>query len=280
MAAPSERQFSAAASTSIAVAYGVASAVTTLANKALLSSWSFGFVFTLLFAQNALTIACIALAQFLTRQPSGRKVTTGSWADELNFPLFDLGFSHCMIPVMLGNVANLWCGLNALRLSSVPVYQTLKRLAPLPALILDFVLRGKRASLPVVCSILVVCAGAIILGLGDLDRNAHGYLFAIGSCVLQTLYLVLAAKAADTRAMSPLCVVHYNSLLSMPLLLVGISYESEALRAFASWSDARFLVMLALDLALGACLSLFMFACALINSAVTTVLVGNAKAIA
>ena len=37
------------------------------------------------------------------------------------------------------------------------------RLAPLPALLLDFVIRGKRASLPVVCSILVVCAGAVLL---------------------------------------------------------------------------------------------------------------------
>ena len=46
---------------------------------------------------------------------------------------------------------------------------------------------------------LVVCFGAFITGCGDLDLNARGYAFALASCVLQALYLVLAARARDAR---------------------------------------------------------------------------------
>jgi solute carrier family 35 protein len=252
----------------------------------LLSSWDFKLVLTLIFLQNILTVLVVAMVQPRVmsadrdRGRGGGSVPRSHWATEFDFPLWDAGVALAMLPVMLMCVANLWAGMSALSLSSVPVYQTLKRMTPLPAMALDCLLRGKTFSSSVCASVLVVCVGAFLTGCGDLDLNARGYAFACASCVLQALYLVLASRAADTRAeITSLCAAYYNALLSLPLLTIGVCFEGRELLAFPSWRDPAFLGMLVLDLALGASLSLLLFMCTLTNSALTTTIVGNAKAV-
>ena len=91
------------------------------------------------------------------------------WHDEFNFPLWERDLAVTLLPTCLMCIANLWAGMSALRVSSVPVYQTLKRMTPLPAMALDAMLRGKRFSVPVILSVLVVCFGAFLTGCGDLE---------------------------------------------------------------------------------------------------------------
>ena len=251
----------------VAVAYGSASIVTTLANKALLSTWGFEEVFSLLFAQNLLIVVCLV------------PFADGHRAGTQPFGLADPKLAKSMLPVSVLCLANVWCGLSALRLSSVPVYQTLKRMSPLPAMGLDALLRNKRFSVPVRISVFTVCAGAFLAGCGDLDWSARGYAFAIASCVLQALYLVLSAKVTDGTTISTLCVAYYNALLSAPVLVLGMYTERAALQSFPHWTSGSFLGLLAVDLALGASLSLLLFVCTITNSATTTLIVGNMKAI-
>lgn len=278
----------ASANVIVAIAYGVASVVTTLANKALLSSWGFGLVFSLLFMQNFLTVAVVAVVRPWVRSRCGGDPKAGilaagatnRWHDEFSFPLWDRELAVVLMPVMLMCVANLWAGMSALRLSSVPVYQTLKRMTPLPAMALDACLRGKRFSLAVSSSVVVVCFGAFVTGCGDLDFQQRGYAFACASCCLQALYLVLASRARDSRHdVTSTCASYYNALLSLPLLAAGVYYEHEPLLSFPHWGRPDFLGMLLTDLVLGASLSLLLFACTLTNSALTTTIVGNAKAV-
>lgn len=285
----------ASANVLVAIAYGLASIVTTLANKALLSSWHFGLIFSLLFLQNVLTVVVVCVVQPLLRRRhrrgssadgilnGGMGATNGGhskWASEFDFPLWERDLAITLLPTCLMCIANLWAGMSALRVSSVPVYQTLKRMTPLPAMAIDAVLRGKRFSVPVILSVLVVCFGAFLTGCGDLDLNATGYTLAAASCCLQALYLVLAARARDARSeVSSTCASHYNALLSLPLLAAGVWHERDALLAFPSWGDPAFLGMLVTDLLLGASLSILLFACTLTNSALTTTIVGNAKAV-
>ena len=167
----------------VAIAYGAASIVTTLANKALLTSWSFGLVFSLLFLQNILTVAIVCTVQPLMRKRGGGAADgilnggdagagaggSSRWHDEFNFPLWERDLAVTLLPTCLMCIANLWAGMSALRVSSVPVYQTLKRMTPLPAMALDAMLRGKRFSAPVILSVLVVCFGAFLTGCGDLE---------------------------------------------------------------------------------------------------------------
>lgn len=321
-APPPHNQTSSALHVIVACAYGFASVATTLANKALLSSWYFGLVLSLLFLQNLLTVIVVVVLKVLL--PPSSSVPTSALARELAFPLWSRAHASEMAPVMLVCSLNLWAGMHALSLSSVPVYQTLKRMTPLPAMVLEATLRGKTFSTRVCLSVLVVCLGALLTGMGDLDLNARGYAFAIISCMLQALYLVLASRASDALerqrresatvcapvpatpdaataassaaasaiiapsaaaaasppALSSLAATYYNALLSLPILIMCVAYERDELLAFESWGEPRFLFMLVIDLLLGASLSLLLFACTLVNSALTTTIVGNAKAVA
>ena len=208
----------ASANVIVAIAYGVASVVTTLANKALLAK-GLRLVFSLLFMQNFLTVAVVAVVRPWVRSRCGGDPKAGilaagatnRWHDEFSFPLWDRELAVVLMPVMLMCVANLWAGMSALRLSSVPVYQTLKRMTPLPAMALDACLRGKRFSLAVSSSVVVVCFGAFVTGCGDLDFQQRGYAFACASCCLQALYLS-SPRARDSRHdVSSTCASYYNA---------------------------------------------------------------------
>ena len=161
----------------VAISYGVGSMLTTLGNKAVLSTWTFDFLAFMLFTQNIFTVAVV----YVCRSALGPAAAGGAF----DFPLADRTVARMMLPVAIICLLNVLCGLGALTLSSVPVYQTLKRMSPLPAMIFDAVLRRKRFSLAVRSSVLCVCLGALIAGCGDLDLNFAGYSLAISSCVLQ-----------------------------------------------------------------------------------------------
>jgi len=255
-----------------AASYAAVSVVATLSNKAVLSTWEFDHLHCILFAQNLLTVCCIASAQ---RLPPPEALGSA-----LRFPLADSSIARTMLPTAAVSLLNILAGLTALRMSSVPVYQTLKRMSPLPAMLLDTALRRKQFSFAVRASIALICVGAFVAGAGDLDRSLVGYGFAAASCVLQALYLVLAARAVDARPLSALGVLYYNSLLSLPPLLLATLCEWRDLASYPHWLERSFLAIFIANLATGAALSFTLFYCTLVNSPVTTLIVGNAKAIA
>ena len=108
-----------------AAGYGAASVVATLSNKALLSSWQFDCVFSLLLLQNVLTVLLLHVAS-RTRHRNALR---------LNFAVEPSSWVRLVAPVSVISLLNVLCGLWALKLSSVPIYQTLKRMSPLPAML-------------------------------------------------------------------------------------------------------------------------------------------------
>ena len=255
-----------------ATGYGAASVVATLSNKALLSSWQFDCVFSLLLLQNVLTVLLLHVAS-RTRHRNALR---------LNFAVEPSSWVRLVAPVSVISLLNVLCGLWALKLSSVPIYQTLKRMSPLPAMLLDALCRRKVFSMRVRLAVFTVCAGAFIAGCGDLDRNILGYVLAAASCVLQALYLVLAARADDQLALGAQGLLYYSSLCALPLLIAPALLLGEArqLAEYSHWREPVFLCTLVLTLAIGASLQLLLFLCTLVTSAVTTLIVGNLKAVA
>jgi len=253
-----------------AVAYGAASVVATLGNKALLTTWQFDCVFSLLLLQNALTALLLAALQ----------QSRFSKALGLNVSPQISSVIRYLAPVSTISLMNVLCGMWALALSSVPIYQTLKRMSPLPAMLLDAACRGKRFSARVRWSVITVCAGAFLAGCGDLDRHVLGYGLALMSCVLQALYLVLAAQADDVLAIGAQGLLFYSSLLALPLLLpAALVLEVHTLKSYPHWGNPAFIAVLALTLVIGASLQLLLFLCTLVTSAVSTLIVGNLKAV-
>mgnify|MGYP004272512037 CR=1 FL=1 len=269
------------ASLTAAALYAGVSVIMVLSNKALLSSWHFDFTATLLLLQNGLTLGALALLR-----PAS--AFSGTLRTALSFPVCDATIARRTAPLAIAYLANVACGLAALRMASVPVYQVLKRLAPLPAMLLDSLLRGATFSRETRGSIALVAGGAVLTGIGDAEFDATAYAFALASCVLQALYLVLTSQARDlgltltltptltlTLTLSPnpnpsqardlglsaLGVLHYNALLSLPLLLLGAAVEAPRLTSYAHWAEPRFCCLLLTNAALGGAPSLLLLPC-------------------
>ena len=147
--------FSVCASLTAAALYAGVSVIMVLSNKALLSSWRFDFTATLLLLQNSLTLGALALLR-----PAS--AFSGTLRAALSFPAWDASIARRTAPLAMAYLANVACGLAALRLASVPVYQVLKRLAPLPAMLLDKMLRGATFSRETRASIALVAGGAVL----------------------------------------------------------------------------------------------------------------------
>ena len=147
--------FSVCASLTAAALYAGVSVIMVLSNKALLSSWRFDFTATLLLLQNSLTLGALALLR-----PAS--AFSGTLRAALSFPACDASIARRTAPLAMAYLANVACGLAALRMASVPVYQVLKRLAPLPAMLLDAMLRGATFSRETRASIALVAGGAVL----------------------------------------------------------------------------------------------------------------------
>lgn len=212
---------------------------------------------------------------------------------------FDIGIALSLLPLVFFYIANVYVALNALRMTSLPVYNAVKRCAPLPVMFFDFILRGKRHSIGVIVSVSVIVFGALVMSQFDLDAN-FGYFYASLSCVLQSIYLVLTARGGD-KGLSTVQVLFYNSLLSVPFLLLHTLYElnqiidffvknaakmSETAAATTTPTEAQagvtngyILATLAATVVMGSFLNFALFYCTMVNSSLTTVIAGQLKGI-
>lgn len=70
-------------------------------------------------------------------------------------------------------------------------YSTLKRLTPIIVLLFNVAVTRTWPAAGLTASVLCVVAGCIVAAIGDLTFDAMGYLFALVSCCLQAIYLLL-----------------------------------------------------------------------------------------
>jgi len=187
----------------------------------------------------------------------------------------------------LAPVSALYCSNVAFALASldglsVPVYTMLKRLTPAVVLAANAV-SGRPPGARVTASTLLTVGGCILAGAGDLAFDTRAYSFALTSCVLQTCYLLAVERAKGGLSSHELLL--YNSLLSVPLLLLICVLDGELLTAPASlrrlaYSGIADVATLVAAIILGVALNFSIFLCTRINSALTTTIVGIVKGVA
>eukprot|EP01013_Petalomonas_cantuscygni_P001647 TRINITY_DN11679_c0_g1_i1.p1 TRINITY_DN11679_c0_g1~~TRINITY_DN11679_c0_g1_i1.p1 ORF type:complete len:473 (-),score=68.68 TRINITY_DN11679_c0_g1_i1:32-1450(-) len=115
----------------------------TLVNKHLFASWEFSYTFTILFAQMFATLLILPCLHFtgIVHIPVVATFVSAPFDLAKRREFFSM-FRVCA-PIAFFYLLNVACALTALRLTSVPVYNVIKRCAPLPTLIFDFFLRRR-----------------------------------------------------------------------------------------------------------------------------------------
>ncbi|CAN1341627.1 UDP-galactose/UDP-glucose transporter 7, partial [Linum perenne] len=135
----------------------------------------------------------------------------------------------------------------------------------------------------VTLSVLLTAGGVVIAALGDFSFDVFGYGLAFISVFFQTMYLVLVEKSGAEDGLSSVEIMFYNSFLSLPflvfLIIVTREFPDSLVLLIAKSNSLSFLVILILSLVMGIVLNYTMFLCTIVNSALTTTIVGVLKGV-
>ncbi|CAN6178996.1 unnamed protein product [Urochloa humidicola] len=249
-----------------AFSYGVASMAMVFVNKAVLMQYVHSM--TLLTLQQIATALLIHFGQVLGM--SKRKD-------------FNLITAKKLLPVSIFYNANVGFALASLKGVNIPMYIAIKRITPLAVLVSGCV-RGKgKPPTQVTLSVICTAAGVLIAALGDFSFDLYGYCMALTSVFFQTMYLVLVEKSGAEDGLSSVDLMFYNSILSLPFLFFLIIATGEFPHSLAVLSaktaSMSFSVILVISLVMGIVLNFTMFWCTIVNSALTTTIVGVLKGV-
>ncbi|KAJ0031588.1 hypothetical protein Pint_12588 [Pistacia integerrima] len=279
-----------------ALSYGISSMAMVFINKAVIMQYAHSM--TLLTLQQLATALLIHIGRRM-----GYTKAKG----------VDMTTAKKLLPVSLFYNANVAFALASLKGVNIPMYIAIKRLTPLAVLIAGFFSGKGKPTTQVALSVLLTAAGCIIAAIGDFSFDLFGYSLALISVFFQTMYLVLVEKSGAEDGLSSVEIMFYNSFLSLPFLLFLILITGEfpnslslliaKVRVFIHFLpptalndllvDNRyltnclylqsysftFLVILTLSLVMGIVLNFTMFLCTIVNSALTTTIVGVLKGV-
>ncbi|XP_073042699.1 UDP-galactose/UDP-glucose transporter 7 isoform X2 [Primulina eburnea] len=188
-----------------------------------------------------------------------------------------------LVPVSLFYNANVAFALASLKGVNIPMYIAIKRLTPLAVLVAGFFTGKGNPTTQVTLSVLLTAVGVLIAALGDFSFDIFGYSMAFISVFFQTMYLVLVEKSGAEDGLSSVEIMFYNSILSLPFLLFLIITTGEFPNSmsilFAKSTSLSFFVILLLSLVMSIVLNYTMFLCTIVNSALTTTIVGVLKGV-
>ncbi|KAI0511244.1 hypothetical protein KFK09_011869 [Dendrobium nobile] len=249
-----------------AVSYGIASMAMVFINKAILMKYAYSM--TLLTVQQLATALLIHLGRVLGYTKSSS---------------LNLATAKKLLPLSLFYNANVAFALASLKGVNIPMYIALKRLTPLAVLIAGFFSGKGRPQLQVSLSVLATALGVIIAALGDFSFDLFGYTMALTSVFFQTMYLMLVEKSSAEDGLSSVEIMLYNAILSLPFLLFLIIATAEFPQSlfllFEKAHSFTFFLIFILSLVMGIVLNFTMFLCTIVNSALTTTIVGVLKGV-
>lgn len=179
--------------------------------------------------------------------------------------------------------ANVAFALASLKGVNIPMYIAIKRLTPLAVLVAGIFSGKRKPSRQVSNSVMLTAAGVVIAALGDFSFDRFGYSMALSSVFFQTMYLVMVEKSGAEDGLSSMEIMFYNSFLSLPFLLFLIiatrEFPNSLSLLFIKSSSVTFLVIFVASLIMGIALNYTMFLCTIVNSALTTTIVGVLKGV-
>lgn len=167
--------------------------------------------------------------------------------------------------------------MSALSRVNIPMYGVLKSATTPFVLLLDYVLRNKRASTRVQMSVYMTAMGGFVAGLGDLTFDLAGYVLALSSAMATAAYVVIVGKLGEELQLDSFTLLLYNNIWSLPFsfLLVMANGEMDALYQVLHPTDWLFTFYFLSSCASAFVLNLATYLCTLVNDSLTTSIVGG-----
>ncbi|CAN0918300.1 UDP-N-acetylglucosamine transporter UGNT1 [Linum grandiflorum] len=212
------------------------------------------------------------------------------------------------VPLAIAYLLYMLVTMEAVRSINVPMYTTLRRTTVAFTMIVEYLLTGKKHSLPVIGSVGIIILGAFIAGARDLSFDAYSYavvfvanictaiylasIARIGSILIEfpfpsknnlehlliynTYSLILSGKSSGLNSFG---LMWCNGVICLPALLIwtSISGDLGALSNFPYLLFPGFQVVMLLSCILAFFINYFVFLNTTINSALTQTICGNLK---
>ncbi|CAI5509873.1 unnamed protein product [Closterium sp. Naga37s-1] len=250
-------------------------------NKAIFRVYRFTFPYTLVFFQTLFTLLLLAamrLSRAIRLAPFRLSVLRRVRPSPCLRRLTGMGrvalLSFAFLLKLLLDMA-------ALSRVNIPMYGVLKSATTPCVLLLDYLLRAKRASLRVQLSVYMTALGGVIAGAGDLTFDLPGYVLALSSALATAAYVVIVGKLGEELQLDSFTLLLYNNCWSLPFsfLLLALNGELPAVQRVLQSRDAMFLTCFLLSCASAFVLNLATYLCTLVNDSLTTSIVGRTKSI-
>ena len=258
-----------------AAAYGLSSLGIIFTNKLVLTTYVFPSFMVLALLQCTCTVLILGvLASYGKIQ-----FKNGTFESKL-FSLDDL---KMIFPLPILFFLNLVCGLGGTKKINIAMFTALRRFSILFMMILEIYLpMGLTFTTPVRASVGVIVLGGIVAALNDLAFDFVGYMLIMGNNVFGAFQgVVTKMKLSETKQLTKFGLLYYNSMCSIPIFLLMISFLEPDIRTkleqYEHWGNPIMGICLTGSILLGVVLNYAIFWCTQVNSATTTAVVGSMK---
>ncbi|CAL4120000.1 unnamed protein product, partial [Meganyctiphanes norvegica] len=167
----------------------------------------------------------------------------------------------------------------ALEGMNIPMYGALKRCVPLVNIILSvIILKQPTPSTLIIGAVSLTTFGCLIAGLNDPTFDGAAYTMGSLSVIMQALYLTLVQQCGEKKLLTS-HILYLNSCNSViPFFIISCcTGELHGIYHYKLLKDPFFQISLIMTLLMGLVLNFSLFLCTIINSALTTSIVGVAK---
>ncbi|CAN1812705.1 UDP-N-acetylglucosamine transporter UGNT1 [Linum perenne] len=102
---------------------------------------------------------------------------------------------------------------------NIPMYTTLRRTTVVFTMIMEYVLAGQRYTSPIVGSVALIVAGAVIAGVRDLTFDFYGYGVVFIANITTAIYLATIGRIGKSTGLNSFGLMWCNGVICGPVLL-------------------------------------------------------------
>ncbi|OAF71870.1 Solute carrier family 35 member D2 [Intoshia linei] len=249
---------------SSAIFYGLVSLLLTIANKQILTIYTFpsiSFIFSLQLAFTILILYGIGIQQGHTKR------------------YMSLNLLKSIYPLPVIYFINASTGLMSTRNLSLPMFVALRRFTIIFTLIMEFMLLGIVPSRKICTSVVIMMFGSVFAASYDFSFDFIVYSIILINDAATTFYNVISKQKLENNQFSKETLIFYNSINALPLLLIQTFLIEDLgnVTSYIYWRDSTFLTIFTITIVFGYIYNISITLCTKYNSPLTTTVVGIIK---
>lgn len=135
-------------------------------------------------------------------------------------------FKRSLLPGMLF-VVNIVVGWYGLQLVPIPMFLAVRRTTTAFTLLAEYFILKKVAGPSTQLSVAFIVLGALIAGYPSFTSDYVGFMYTIANNILTAIAMSVTKRFSDDFRFNAFGVVFYNSIIALPLCLVGALVTGE-----------------------------------------------------